>query len=205
MAPRLANAVIHAGHARHKSIKNAIVCRAALQPPQTSRYLLSIALSVTLWHSLNQHKVIAVTDTTTEQLTQHLHQLGWQDYLPAFMALLACFDGTEAWFDDEERDSLPYCLLTWLASLTSTEAKPLPLALFAVRHWPVVAFRARIDRQVWDYRKLTFQQFCGDTPLSEIHVWLHCRHHQRKHSERFSLAQAVGFLRQHRQPPGNTE
>ena len=146
-----------------------------------------------------------MTDTTTEQLTQHLHQLGWQDYLPAFMALLACFDGTEAWFDDEERDSLPYCLLTWLASLTSTEAKPLPLALFALRHWPVVAFRARIDRQVWAYRKLTFQQFCGDTPLSEIHVWLHCRHHQRKHSERFSLAQAVGFLRQHRQPPGNTE
>lgn len=146
-----------------------------------------------------------MTDTTTEQLTQHLHRLGWQAYLPAFMVLLDRFDGTELWFNDEEHDSLPYCLLTWLASLSSTGAKPLPLALFAVRHWPVVAFRASIDGQLWDYRKLTFQQFCGDTPFSEIYTWLHSRHHERKLSERFSFAQAVGFLRQHQQPLSNTE
>lgn len=136
-----------------------------------------------------------MTETLTTQLTQYLHQLGWEDYHAAFTTLLQHFEGTELWLDDEEHESLPYCLLTWLAALSAPDAKPMPLALFAIRHWSIVAFRASIADQRWDYRQQSFQAFCGDTPDSDIKVSFHYRNHL--HTPGFSLAQAVGFLRKH--------
>ncbi|MDD5395332.1 MAG: hypothetical protein PHE17_20095 [Thiothrix sp.] len=140
--------------------------------------------------------------TTIEQINAHLHQLGWQAYIPAFAELLQRFEGTENYLETADgqpvtdEDTLPCLLSRWLESMTCDNPKPIRLALFALRHWCVLYFRAKANGQLWDYRKIPFHPFCQAQGLP-ITTWTaSCRVADP------TLAQGLGFLRQHRLAAG---
>lgn len=120
--------------------------------------------------------------------------MGWQAYLPAFGLLLQRFAGTEVWLDGEA-DSLPACLLSWLAAMTDkSQSKPLSQSLMALRGWPLLHFRAASHDRLWDYRQCSFHQFVGEAGEAGIRVWLSPS--RRAYP---TLSQSLGFLRQHAQ------
>ncbi|MBU1722232.1 MAG: hypothetical protein KJ892_00085 [Gammaproteobacteria bacterium] len=133
--------------------------------------------------------------TTSNTLHSLLAPLGWQAFLPAFELLLQRFAGTEAWLD-EGADSLPECLMQWLATMTDAEGRPKPLrlALLALRGWPLLSFRAAAQGRLWDYRHCSFSQFVQEAGEAGITVWFSPRRRAFP-----GLCQGLGFLRQHAQ------
>jgi hypothetical protein len=154
-----------------------------------------------------------VTDTgTIDTINTHLHRLGWQAYIPAFAELLQRFEGTQderEWGND---NTLPECLCAWLASLTGEEPQPSRLALFAVRHWQWLHFHAEASGIRWDYRRCSFTAFCqqsGGQSITTRFVQTQCHHPELSRSLGWlrrtpfpTLAQGLGFLRQHRLAAG---
>lgn len=120
--------------------------------------------------------------------------MGWQAYLPAFGVLLQRFAGTEAWLDGEA-DSLPACLLAWLAAMADdNQPKSRVVPLLALRSWPLLHFRAASDDKVWDYRQCSFQQFVGEAGEAGIKVWF-----SPSRQAYPTLSLSLDFLRQHAQ------
>jgi hypothetical protein len=121
-------------------------------------------------------KKIAVT--TTEQIDDYLHQLGWQAYIPAFAELLQRFEGTQDEREEEGDDTLPECLCAWLATLTWDDARSRRLSLLALRHWKWLYFRAKAGSTEWDYRQCSFTGFCQQFggQVSTWFIQIHIRH-----------------------------
>jgi hypothetical protein len=149
--------------------------------------------------------------TTTEQIDDYLHQLGWQAYIPAFAELLQRFEGTQDEREEEGDDTLPECLCAWLATLTWDDARSRRLSLLALRHWKWLYFRAKAGSTEWDYRQCSFTGFCQQFggQVSTWFIQIHIRHSTLTHSfgwepreAKPTLAQGLGFLRQHCQPAG---
>jgi hypothetical protein len=179
---------VHSEYPKHNATKIARLqlWHTTLRQRQNLAYQASIATIAGLF-LLTQK--IAVT--TTEQINAYLQQLGWQAYIPAFAMLLQRFEGTQEWLE-QETDTLPECLCAWLASLVGANAKPLPLALFALRSWALLYFRAADASKRWDYRQCSFMAFWQQAQEQHIDVWDDIHRVARP-----TLGQGLGFLRQH--------
>ncbi|MDD5395549.1 MAG: hypothetical protein PHE17_21205 [Thiothrix sp.] len=150
--------------------------------------------------------------TTAAQINTYLHQLGWQAYIPAFAELLQRFEGTQEEREQEGDNTLPECLCAWLATLTWENAKSRRLALLALRHWKWLYFRAKVGVAEWDYRQCSFTGFCQQSGEQGITTWFvqtQCHFPALARSlglprrtAKPTLAQGLGFLRQHCQPAG---